>query len=142
MTSIDAVLAGWAAFPVDISPRPIVVLDSRVRIGAKGFVNEPAKEAFLAGAFDVDVALPAGVRELIAPEPGRTSHAPLRITAVKQVAASFRTDRGTRAGLRGDGHRPAPALSDARAQSWHDHSPGTVDRRASPRYPSCLSKAG
>jgi hypothetical protein len=96
MASTDATLAAWAPFPVDVSPRPVVFLDSRMRFGDGGFVDEPAKQAFLAGAVEADLALPDGVLQFLTPERRRTSQSPLRITAVAQVAASFRTDRGMR----------------------------------------------
>ena len=53
-------LQPWVTFPVDASPRPIVLVDVPV-VGPRGFYgSEKAKVAFASGAFDRPTHLPTG----------------------------------------------------------------------------------
>src|SRR5439155_14902104 len=57
---LPAALQAWVAFPVDASPRPIVLVDAPVN-GPRGFYgSEKAKIAFASGAFDRPTRLPTG----------------------------------------------------------------------------------
>jgi hypothetical protein len=97
--SDEAALARWAEFPVLQSPRPIVFLDERVRVGNEGFVDSEAKLAYLSGAVESMVALPDGVLDTLTdtnwngPRPDVPA---LRVESIHSVEASFRTDRGPR----------------------------------------------
>src|SRR5581483_4939038 len=69
----------WSAFPVDQTPRPLVLVESRVRI-EQGFTTGDAKMAFLEGRFASQVELPPAVLDVLVrhgrPQPYRTA-APL-----------------------------------------------------------------
>ena len=57
---LPAALQAWVAFPVDASPRPIVLVDVPVA-GPRGFYgSEKTKVAFASGAFDRPTHLPTG----------------------------------------------------------------------------------
>ncbi len=115
-----AVLQQWADFPVQRTPRPIVVLgDTRIRV--KGFSTDNAKIALMQGKLALETALPEGPETVeakltdgtftlpaisarqaydvivAAGDPGAAADvdpAPLRITKVAAGTAEFRTDRG------------------------------------------------
>jgi hypothetical protein len=52
----------WAAFPVDENPRPVVLVESRVRV-EQGFSTGAAKLAFIGGCVEATIKLPEGVME-------------------------------------------------------------------------------
>src|SRR5689334_19067541 len=54
------VLRLWADFPVDASPRPLVLAGPDVHGPWRGFPDGLAKMAFLSGSFELVTALPAG----------------------------------------------------------------------------------
>ncbi|MDE3133203.1 MAG: hypothetical protein KGL15_03970 [Acidobacteriota bacterium] len=88
----------WSAFPVKDVPRPLVLVESRVRI-EQGFDTVDAKIAFLGGCVEATVSLPDGVIEAL----GRGAHPsrrpprePLVIDAANCEEAEFLTDRGPR----------------------------------------------
>ena len=57
---LPAALQLWVTFPVDASPRPIVLVDAPVN-GPRGFYgSEKAKMAFASGMFDRPTRLPTG----------------------------------------------------------------------------------
>jgi hypothetical protein len=91
------VAARWAAFPVEADPRPVVLLESAVRVGDGGFVDGGSKEAWSAAAVETAVPLPDGLLDRLrggrpAPSGGR----PLLVTAVEATSAEFWCDRGPR----------------------------------------------
>jgi hypothetical protein len=91
----DEVDARWAAFPVDAVPRPIVLLDERVRIEG-GFDDVNSKEAWSGGRIGSSAPLAPGVLALLpAQGPARTDRE-LTITEVVSTTAEFRCDRGPR----------------------------------------------
>jgi hypothetical protein len=91
----DEVAARWAGFPVDAAPRPIVLLEARVRIEG-GFIDDESKIAWMEGAIASDGAVPAALLALL---PTRRQASPptvLTITGVTSTAAPFWCDRGPR----------------------------------------------
>jgi hypothetical protein len=91
----DEVETRWGAFPVDAVPRPIVLLDERVRIEG-GFDDADTKEAWLGGRIGSSTPLPPGLCELL-PARGRAhTDRELTITEVASTTAEFRCDRGPR----------------------------------------------
>jgi hypothetical protein len=112
--AMRAALGAWSAFPVDASPRPLVLLDDPVTAPRSGFVTTEAKEAFLSGAFVASTVLPAGapsanglpiisadqaleaMRAEGTPAANAPSPpAPLTISGARFGSAPFKTDRGT-----------------------------------------------
>jgi hypothetical protein len=106
-------LAAWAAFPINASPRPIVMAGAVV-LAPPAFPDGDTKLDFLQGAFDLRSALPnspssvdgyplvsaASALALLrsAGHPSKSSASPttLAITAIRLDSASFATDRGDR----------------------------------------------
>jgi hypothetical protein len=105
----------WATFPVNASPRPIVLTSDPVSAPDTGFATDDAKEAFASGAFVAPRAYPTGptesdglpvasaadafttMRNEGTPASGApTPPTPLVVTNVRFGTASFGTDRGTR----------------------------------------------
>ena len=86
------VLQPWSKYPVDQVPRPVVLLNDRVLGG--GFASGAAKIAYLSGAFDVAVDIPAAVIESLPRQRSGFDGAPIAITAAILDAADFETDRG------------------------------------------------
>ncbi|MGH9067370.1 MAG: hypothetical protein ACRD0J_07765 [Acidimicrobiales bacterium] len=76
-------LKAWAGFPVDATPRPLVLVGSRVAGTINGFPNGAAKQAFIQGAFNAPAKLPAG--------PSTTDGYPV-ITATKALGMLESTD--------------------------------------------------
>jgi hypothetical protein len=108
----SAALRWWARFPVNASPRPLVLTGPTINDPGPGFPDGDAKLAYLSGAIDLATALPAGTRtpngqHIIsaskaftalramgsANKPGATR---LTITGVRLGAGTFATDRGPR----------------------------------------------
>jgi hypothetical protein len=108
-------LRAWATFPVNASPRQLVLTTDPVSAPARGFRTDDAKEAFLSGAFIASGTLPSGPQHAAgypvltatqalavmraegtpaggAPRPPN----PLVITGIRFGTSSFGTDRGTR----------------------------------------------
>jgi hypothetical protein len=86
----------WAAFPVDENPRPLVLVESRVRV-ERGFATGPAKLAFIEGRVESTVTLPEGVMESLRrrDHPARSvGGEALTIGAAALEEAEFVTDRG------------------------------------------------
>lgn len=92
----DGIRAGlWSAFPVARGPRPIVFAEHRVHLGERGFVDGASKLAYLDGAIESGLELPAGVLDmLIDGRKSRDRHVPLRVTSIVSTQAPFVTDRG------------------------------------------------
>lgn len=101
----------WADFPVDSSPRPLVLTGPAIRDPASGFRNGEDKNAYIAGSFDLATELPPAVaasngQHLISPADALTdlrnqskSSMPstkLTITDVHLGSGVFSTDRGER----------------------------------------------
>jgi hypothetical protein len=87
-----AALQLWSTFPTDRLPRPVVLLGSRVT--SVGFATGGAKAAFLMGAIDVAVDVPAGVIEALPRRRSEFRGPPITVTAVSADEADFQTDRG------------------------------------------------
>jgi hypothetical protein len=87
--------ARWSEFPLDVQPRPLILLENRCRIEG-GFANSRAKEAWFDGAIELGEA-PAQLRlYLPAPRDLDRPHQPLFVTAVAADSVPFRCDRGPR----------------------------------------------
>jgi hypothetical protein len=103
----------WAAFPVDASPRPLVLTDSEVIGPANGFAPDgDAKLAFIYGAFELKTTLPTGPSSVNGQQVMTAAQAlaelrsqsgekksvpnPLPIIAVQFGSGMFSTDRGIR----------------------------------------------
>jgi hypothetical protein len=88
----------WSAFPVDESPRPLVLVESRVRV-EQGFSTGAAKLAFVERRVESTINLPEGVMEPLRRRghPARTvGGQPLMIHAGALQEIEFMTDRGPR----------------------------------------------
>jgi hypothetical protein len=115
LKAMRAALEAWSTFPVNATPRPLVLTTDPVSAPASGFRTTDAKEAFLSGAFVAPSALPAGPQHadgypvVSAAQAFATMRAegspavgaprpptPLVITDVRFGTSSFGTDRGTR----------------------------------------------
>jgi hypothetical protein len=124
----------WAAFPLDEKPRPLVLVESRVRV-EQGFATASAKRAFVEGRVESAVKLPEEVMATLRlrSHPARPGIEPLTIDAAALEEAEFMTDRGKR-------NLPAWRLSatDALGAIWV-LDPDVADWRptadAAPRYP-------
>ena len=105
----SSVLQLWAKFPVDASPRPLVLTGTAVNDPSTGFPNGDDKIAYLAGNFELGVALPAtlstadgqkvitsadALAVLRASGGAPPATASLTITAVQLGVSTFSTDRG------------------------------------------------
>jgi hypothetical protein len=115
LRQLQAALDAWSTFPVDASPRPLILTSDPVSAPASGFRTGDDKEAFLSGAFAAPATLPSGPQnaagypvigaaQALAAMRAEGSSAigairppsPLVITAVNLATSSFETDRGTR----------------------------------------------
>jgi len=87
----------WSEFPVDQTPRPVVLVGSRVHVEA-GFATGEAKMAFLEGRWDEAVEVPAPVLDELRGQGSgvRSGGASLVVTSVELAASEFVTDRGRR----------------------------------------------
>lgn len=89
-------VARWSAFPVDESPRPLVLVESRVRV-ERGFATGAAKLAFVEGRVETTVRLPEGVMDSLRRRDRPTRSVggeALTIGAATPDEADFVTDRG------------------------------------------------
>ena len=112
---MEEALRTWAEFPVDASPRPLVLTAGAVSDPAHGFHTDNDKLAYISGAFAAPATLPSGpqgaagypvvtaaqalavLRAQGNPDSRSPSPpAPLVITDVRFGSASFDTDRGAR----------------------------------------------
>ena len=90
----DEDAARWAAFPSDVVPRPIVLLESRVRVEG-GFVDSDSKLAWMAGGIELKPLSPA--LSALLPRRRRAYGGPiLTVTEVASTTAAFTCDRGPR----------------------------------------------
>ncbi|MCU1426166.1 MAG: putative secreted protein [Actinomycetia bacterium] len=104
-----AALDAWSSFPLNATPRPLVLLAGSVLAPSGGFANTDDKEAFLSGAITTPAALPLGpdradgyaivgasdaLTTLRATGTGNATHT-LTTTAVRFGSGSFPTDRGS-----------------------------------------------
>lgn len=86
----------WSAFPVDENPRPLVLVESRVRV-EQGFTTGPAKLAFVDGRVESTIKLPERVMDTLRRRghPARSvGGEPLMIHAAALEEIEFLTDRG------------------------------------------------
>jgi hypothetical protein len=94
--SEDSARRRWETFPMSVSPRPVVLLDSRVHLAA-GFVDGDSKVAWVRGAIDSDITMPSGVLErMLQHSRGPKVVTRLRVTGVEPTTAPFLCDRGPR----------------------------------------------
>jgi len=106
-------LAGWQAFPVTSTPRPLVLTDGNVLNPPTGFATGDQKLAYVDGQFTLATTLPTGpataagyplvsakaALDQLRHAPGTNSRSaapPLRVTEATLTSASFGTDRGPR----------------------------------------------
>jgi hypothetical protein len=87
----------WSEFPVHQTPRPVVLVGSRVHVEA-GFATAEAKMAFLEGRWDPAVEVPAPVLDRLRRQRSgvRSGGASLVVTSVELAESEFVTDRGRR----------------------------------------------
>jgi len=134
-----AALGWWASFPVDASPRPLVLAGPDILDPATGFPDGDSKVAYLTGKYQLRTTLPAGPATVDgqrilsaagalaalrgAGSTGPSVSTPLTITVVRLETATFATDRGPRtlpawsfrfAGVAG----PARVLAVPAADRW------------------------
>jgi hypothetical protein len=84
----------WASFPIDVEPRPLVLLGSRVR--ARGFPDSTAKQAFINGVIEAEPGFPPPVLAAVGrPRRGRSGTG-LLLTDATREECEFATDRGRR----------------------------------------------
>lgn len=106
-------LAVWSSFPVNASPRPLVIVGPFVNPPASGFSNGTTKLAFVQGSITYPSPVwppaptntsgystisPSTALQALTPPPGKAAPAttPLIVTSVKFGSSIFQTDRGTR----------------------------------------------
>lgn len=105
----DTALASWQSFPVDASPRPVVLTSDMVLGPSTGFANDEDKIAYLAGQYELGVALPdapptsdgypvvsakAALDRLRMNVSGQQVSSSLKIVKASLTRARFSTDRG------------------------------------------------
>ena len=91
----------WSEFPVGREPRPVVFLDSRVRV-VRGFPDSASKLAWELGMLETRVAVPAAVMDRIRAQrvsmrgevPSQVL--PLVINQIERIEHPFVCDRGRR----------------------------------------------
>jgi hypothetical protein len=107
---VEAALEMWSDFPVDASPRPLLVLPGRHIVDPMyGFRDSELKCAYLDGAFVPPATFPAGPStaegyRIISPAEafatlkaagdGQGSDTTLQVTEIRLESATFETDRG------------------------------------------------
>jgi hypothetical protein len=87
--------ARWSEFPLDVKPRPLILLEDRCRIEG-GFASGRAKIAWLDGAIELGEAPTQLRRYLPVHRDLDQPHQPLIVTAVAPELVPFRSDRGLR----------------------------------------------
>jgi len=85
----------WSEFPLDVRPRPLILLEDRCRIEG-GFASSEAKEAWLDGAIELGETLAQLRLYLPAHRDLDRPHQPLFVIAVAPESVPFRCDRGPR----------------------------------------------
>jgi hypothetical protein len=107
----QAALATWRSFPVETTPRPLVLTGGRILDPQTGFVTGEQKLAYIEGQFTLDTELPAAPSSFggypIVPAAaaldqlrhapgtnGSSTAQPLRIVGATLGKAMFGTDRG------------------------------------------------
>ncbi|WP_408654380.1 hypothetical protein [Jatrophihabitans sp.] len=105
----DTALARWQSFPVDASPRPLVLTSGMVLDPSTGFATDEDKMAYGAGQYELGVALPAApptsdgypvvsakaaLDRLRANVSGQQVSSRLKIVKASLTGAKFSTDRG------------------------------------------------
>lgn len=105
----DTALAGWQSFPVSADPRPVVLTSGMVLDPSSGFATDEDKLAYLAGQYELGVALPAApptsggypvisakaaLDRLRGNVSGQQVSSRLRIVDASLTGAKFSTDRG------------------------------------------------
>lgn len=110
---VTKALGLWAGFPVDASPRPLVLTGPDIVDPTSGFRNDDDKMAYIYGSFELKTTLPAGpaivngqqlitaaqaLAELRAQGYGGKplKLTSLMVTSVRLSTAKFSTDRGVR----------------------------------------------
>ncbi len=88
-----AALALWAEFPVEASPRPLVLTGQTV-LFTGGFPSNQAKLAFLQGAVSTTVPVPAGLLDALCPNRDPTLDDTLLVVGAEPTTGTFPTDRG------------------------------------------------
>jgi hypothetical protein len=106
---VQSALDAWKGFPVDASPRPLIVFEP-VNAPEGGFPDNDTKLAWESGQLRVGTTLPPapsdGVYPLVGAQvavdrieaeatPGPTATTPLTVTSATLGTAAFSTDRGT-----------------------------------------------
>jgi hypothetical protein len=105
-------LRDWSGFPVSASPRPLVLVASRVADPSSGFPDGAAKLAYIEAAINVPAGLPAGPAtaagfplisasaafRVLRSNAAKGPPAPIRltVTTVRLGTGVFPTDRGLR----------------------------------------------
>ena len=101
----------WADFPVDASPRPLVLADPDLKNPARGFLDVRSMEAYDSRRLTLRTKLPVGpammngqrvmsaaeaLDQLVDPGAPRPAGPTLAVTAIRLGTAAFYTDRGIR----------------------------------------------
>jgi hypothetical protein len=110
--SLRRALREWSGFPVQASPRPLILLEGQVDAPSSGFPDDPTKIAFGDGSINAPNAFPPGPTTsggfpLISAQEafgvfrstagqGPPATVDLDVTSVRLGTASFDTDRGYR----------------------------------------------
>ncbi|HEX4778737.1 MAG TPA: hypothetical protein VFW74_18325 [Acidimicrobiia bacterium] len=105
-------LAAWSRFPVDASPRPLILLQDTELLGTRGFPDNLSKDAYDGGSFVPPAQFPAsppaaGGYPVVSAQdalvmlkaeasPGPPPATSLTITDVRLDTTTFPTDRGAR----------------------------------------------
>jgi hypothetical protein len=96
LAAAAAAVGGWADFPFDAVPRPVVLTGGAVQV-ERGFATGEAKYAFLQGAIEADETVPAEPVLALRREPQLTAapaRSRLRVTGAVVDQTAFATDRG------------------------------------------------
>src|SRR5277367_966756 len=91
---VQRALDQWAPFPVEKQPRPLVLLDPKVK--ASGFPDGDTKRAFFDRAIEAGPGFPRRVFEAFGSTGRNSSSTHLVLTNAELQEFRFKTDRGTR----------------------------------------------
>jgi hypothetical protein len=94
--SLEAALTLWVDFPVDETPRPLVINDGGVAFDGS-FPDEDSKLAFVSGTVVSEIDLAPGVLDALAPHRQVFDVPAVRVVAAERGVDEFGTDRGPRA---------------------------------------------
>jgi hypothetical protein len=90
-------LEGWAAFPANREPRPLVLLDTTPAVQPSRMFPDKQKEAaFRHGAVEAGPGFPAALLEALSGQPGEYAGPPLLLADATLGSARYETDRGER----------------------------------------------